>query len=100
MEEQLGFWRFSLLRTYILEWHKEIVEDFDGKIDSVEMGYSEEINLGISARSLLFFIVNRVTWILNKTYIGIYKWQAYSFGLVLVREGCEEVKERCFTLQT
>ena len=46
-------------------------ENFDGKIDSVEMGCHQEINLGVSASSQACFNVNRVAWILNKTFIGI-----------------------------
>jgi hypothetical protein len=36
IEERLGFWSFSFLETDILECCIEVVEDFDGKIDSVQ----------------------------------------------------------------
>ena len=73
IEEQVGFSRFCIIKTELLECCIQVAEGIDGKIDSVEMRCSLEVNLGIRASPSVPFILNQVAWILSKTFIGIEK---------------------------
>ena len=59
---------------------------------NVETGCTQEVNLGICASSLVCIIVNRVAWILNKTFTGIHKQWTKLFGLVGVREVSKKIR--------
>lgn len=64
-------WLLEILPHW--DWHSWMMHQGSWRLwwqnRSIKTGCTKELNLGISASSNLCLIVNRVTWILNKTFI-------------------------------